>query len=112
MRRPAELVFTSGGTESNNLAIFGVVRNTTGARKHVITTTIEHPSVLECCRQLEREDVDVTYTGVDSGGWSNVDEIRRNMRPETVLVSVMHANNEVGTIQPIREIARNCARAP
>ncbi len=102
----AEFVFTSGGTESNNLAILGLVRNTVGVRKHVITTAIEHPSVLECCRQLERENVDVTYVGVDSGGLVNVDEISQNMRPETVLVSVMHANNEVGTIQPIGEIAQ------
>ncbi len=101
---PAELVFTSGGTESNNLAILGLVRNAAGARKHVITTTMEHPSVLECCRQLERENVDVTYVGVNSGGLVNVEEIRQNMRAETVLISVMHGSNEVGTIQPIREI--------
>lgn len=101
---PAEFVFTSGGTESNNLAILGLVRSAAGARRHVITTTIEHPSVLECCRQLERENVDVAYVGVDSGGLVNVEDIRRNMRPETVLVSVMHANNEVGTVQAIGDI--------
>ncbi len=102
---PAEFVFTSGGTESNNLAVLGLVRNLPGPSKHVITTTIEHPSVLECCRQLEREGVDVTYVGVDSSGIVDPQEIERNLRPNTVLVSVMHANNEVGTIQPIKEIA-------
>lgn len=103
---PNELVFTSGGTESNNLAIFGLARSMPGERKHVITTSIEHPSVLECCRQLEREGVAVTYVGVDSSGLISPDEVWRSLRPETVLVSVMHANNEVGTIQPIQQIAR------
>jgi cysteine desulfurase len=101
---PAEFVFTSGGTESNNLAIRGLLRSVGGARTHVITTTIEHPSVLECCRELEREGVEVSYVGVNSQGLVDVDEICRRVRPETVLISVMHANNEVGTIQPIREI--------
>lgn len=101
---PAEFVFTSGGTESNNLAVLGLVRNLPGPR-HVITTSIEHPGVLEACRQLEREGVDVTYLPVDGHGLTDVDEIRRALRPETVLVSVMHANNEVGTIQPLGEIA-------
>lgn len=101
----AEFVFTSGGTESNNLAVLGLVRNLPGEHKHVITTTIEHPAVLESCRQLEREGVDISYIGVNSSGMVNVDDIRLNTRHETVLISVMHANNEVGTIQPIRDIA-------
>lgn len=102
---PADFVFTSGGTESNNLAIFGLVRNLPGDRKHVITTTIEHPSVLEACRQLQREGVEVSYVNVNRRGIVNVDEIAGNFRQHTVLVSVMHANNEIGTIQPLREIS-------
>jgi cysteine desulfurase len=102
---PAEFVFTSGGTESNNLTLLGLVRSLPSDRKHVITTSIEHPAVLETCRQLEREGVAVTFIDVDSTGLVDVDRIRQNLRTHTVLISVMHANNEVGTIQPIQEIA-------
>ena len=102
---PQEVVFTSGGTESNNLALFGLVRAVPGERKHVVTTAIEHPSILECCRQLEREGVTVSYTGVTCGGVVDTEAIRREIRPETVLVSVMHANNETGVIQPVAELA-------
>jgi cysteine desulfurase len=94
----AEIVFTSGGTEANNLAILGMVRGLPGNRKHVLTTAIEHPSVLECIRQLGREGVEVSVVDVAAIGES--------LRDNTVLVSVMHANNETGTIQPLREIAR------
>jgi cysteine desulfurase len=100
-----EIIFTSGGTESNNLAIFGLVRNAPNDRKHVITTTIEHPSVLEPCRQLENEGVEVTYLPVDRNGRISLADIENAIRPETVLISVMHANNEVGTLQPMAEIA-------
>ncbi len=102
---PAEFVFTSGGTEANNLAVLGTARCVGNGRKHVITTTIEHPAVLESCRQLEREGVEVTYVRVGASGVVDADEIRRNIRPHTALISVMHANNEVGTIQPLEEIA-------
>jgi cysteine desulfurase len=102
---PTDFVFTSGGTESNNLAVLGLVRNLTTETKHVITSSIEHPAVLEACRQLEREGVEVTYLAVDATGLIDVDQIRQNLRSDTVLVSVMHANNEAGTIQQIREIA-------
>ncbi len=102
---PPELVFTSGGTEANNLAILGLVRNCPLPRRHAITTSIEHPSVLESCRHLESEGVEVTYVSVDGSGVVDVNAIRQKLRPETVLVSVMHANNELGTIQPIQEIA-------
>ncbi|MGC8793228.1 MAG: cysteine desulfurase family protein, partial [Bryobacteraceae bacterium] len=104
--QPSEIVFTSGGTESDNLAILGVVRNDARPRKHVITTAIEHPAVLETCVQLEREGVAVTRVPVDSRGVVDPDEVRRALRPETVLLSVMHVNNELGTIQPVAEIAR------
>lgn len=98
---PTELVFTSGGTESNNLAIAGLAHG----KKHVVTTTIEHPSVLETCRQLERDGVSVAYVAVDRYGTVDPEDIRKHITGETGLVSVMHANNEVGTIQPLEEIA-------
>jgi cysteine desulfurase len=100
-----EIVFTSGGTEADNLAILGTVRGRQESKKHVITTAIEHPAVLNPCRQLEREGVDVTYARVGSDGVVDPGEIRRALRPETVLISVMHANNELGTVQPLAEIA-------
>lgn len=103
---PKEVVFLSGGTEADNLAIFGVVRAHPGARKHVITSAIEHPAVLNSCRELERDGVEVTYVRVGSDGVVDPAEIRRALRPETVLISVMHANNELGAIQPIEEISR------
>jgi len=95
-----ELVFTSGGTESDNLAIFGLTQNIPLRGKHVIATSIEHPAVLETVRQLGRDGMDVTLAAPSVSG------IAQAIRPETVLVSVMHANNETGSIQPIREIAR------
>ena len=105
--RPNEIVFTSGGTESDNLAILGLVRQSPMQRKHVITTRIEHPAVLETCRQLERENVEVNYLcPVPGSGAIGAEDLRDHLRPETVLVSVMHANNETGAVQPIREIAQ------
>lgn len=103
---PHQVVFTSGGTEANNHAIKGVVfrRGTPGA--HIITTQIEHPAVLEPCRFLERLGATVTRLPVDSAGMVDPDDVRRALTPQTALVSVMHANNEVGTIEPISEIAR------
>jgi cysteine desulfurase len=101
---PAEIVFTAGGTESDNLAIQGVVRAAC-RRAHVITTAIEHPAVLATCDQIEREGVAVTRLKVSSSGIVNPEDVRRALRPETVLVSVMHVNNEIGTIQPIEEIS-------
>ncbi|SRR5579884_206093 len=103
--RPVEIVFTSGGTEANNLAILGAVRNSARPRRHVITTAIEHPCVLDACRQLEREGVEVTRVRVGSDGVVSPDDIRAALKPHTVLVSVMHANNEIGTVQPVPEIA-------
>ncbi len=103
--QPKELVFTSGGTEADNLAIFGSVLANTAPQKHVITTAIEHPAVLNPCRELERSGVSVTYIRPGPDGVVDPGDIRRALRPETVLVSVMHANNETGTLQPIAEIA-------
>jgi cysteine desulfurase len=102
---PREIVFVSGGTEADNLALFGTVRQAAGRARHVITTAIEHPAVLNACAQLEREGVAVTYVGAGADGVVDPDDIRRALRPETVLVSVMHANNELGTVQPVAEIA-------
>ena len=102
----AEIVFLSGGTEADNLALFGVVRNSPGPARHVITTAIEHPAVLGACAQLEREGAEVTRVRVGPEGVVDPADIRRALRPSTVLISVMHANNELGTVQPIAEIAR------
>ena len=101
---PREVVFLSGGTEADNLAILGTVRNHPAARRHVITSAIEHPAVLNSCRQLEREGVEVSYVRCGSDGVIDPDDVRRSLRPETILISSMHANNELGTIQPIGEM--------
>jgi cysteine desulfurase len=103
---PAELIFTSGGTEADNLAILGVGRAASGPNRHVITSAIEHPAVLAPCAQLEREGVTVTRLNPDSSGRVKADDVRRALRPDTILVSIMHANNETGAIQPVADIAR------
>ena len=97
---PDEVVFTSGGTESNNLAILGLVRSLPSTRRHVITTSIEHPAVLEPFRRLEQEGAEVSFCS------ANPDEVASMIRPETALVSVMHANNETGAVQSVAEIGR------
>jgi cysteine desulfurase len=102
--RPQEIVFTSGGTESDNHAIFGILRSTPGATKHIITTAIEHEAVLNTCGALEKEGASVTYLPVGSNGIVNTEELRDAIRPHTALISIMHANNELGTIQPLAEI--------
>ena len=109
--RPNEIVFTSGGTESDNHAIFGVAHAALAVRAgaHVITTSIEHEAVLNACQALEKLGVAVTYVPVTCNGVVDPDELRRAIRPETVLISVMHANNETGTIQPLEEIGRIAA---
>jgi cysteine desulfurase len=103
--RASEIVFTSGGTESNNQAIFGVVNAANAARKHVVTTTIEHSAVLNPCEELQRRGVEVTYVAASREGRVSPEAIRQAIRPETVLISVMMANNEIGTIEPVEEIA-------
>ncbi len=99
---PKEVVFTSGGTEADNLALFGVA-STPG--QHVITTNIEHPAVLAACAELEAAGIHVTYLPADSRGVISPDDLRQALRPETVLVSIMHANNEVGTVQDLEALA-------
>ena len=109
--KPSEIVFTSGGTESDNLALFGAVAASEKARKHIITTTIEHHAVLNVCRELEKQGVEFTFVPVGGQGVVAPDDIRRVLRPETILISVMHANNETGAIQPVEEIGRIAAEA-
>src|SRR5260370_2116654 len=115
--RPQEVVFTSGGTESDNNAIFGVVAQQILAvrsaeiSKHIITTAIEHEAVLNACQALEKEGVRVTYLPTDREGRIDLDELRRVIRPETILITIMHANNELGTVQPLEQIARVAAES-
>ncbi len=103
--RADEVFFTSGGTESNNHAIKGTARALKDKGRHIITTTVEHPAVLEVCRHLETEGFETTYVDVDDTGKVSPDAISAAIRPDTILISVMHANNEVGTIQPIPQIS-------
>ncbi len=103
---PAEIVFTSGGSEANNFALKGVFFHRQPPRPHLITTQIEHPAIVEPCRFLERQGVAVTWLPVDRAGRVDPADLRRAITPDTLLVSIMHANNEVGTIQPIAECAR------
>jgi len=102
---PEEIIFTSGGTESNNLAIFGVTEALKDQGRHIITSKIEHPAVIEPMVELIHRGFDVTFLPVDKNGLVDGGEIERLIRPDTILVSVMHANNETGVIQPIKEIA-------
>jgi cysteine desulfurase len=104
--RPQEMVFTSGGTESDNHAIFGIVEAAGGHDKHVVTSAIEHEAVLNACQALEKRGIRVTYLPVDNQGQIDLSELRRVLRPETVLITIMHANNELGTVQPLEEIGR------
>ena len=109
--RASEIVFTSGGTESDNLAIFGILGASPTQPKHVITTTIEHHAVLNTCQALEREGVEVTYVPVSGQGMVDPGNIRRTIRLDTLLITVMHANNELGTVQPVEEIGKIAAEA-
>src|SRR5258705_7735602 len=104
--RPQEIVFTSGGTESDNHAIFGIMAAAGDREKHVISSAIEHEAVLNACQALEKEGARVTYLPTDRDGLIDLDDLRRAIRPETVLITIMHANNELGTVQPLEEIGR------
>jgi cysteine desulfurase len=101
---PDEIVFTSGGTESNNLALFGSISDI--QKSHIIVSNIEHPSVLECAHELERRGAEISFLPVEENGIVSVQKIKKLLRENTVLVSVMYANNEIGSIQPISEIAK------
>lgn len=107
--KPSEVVFTSGGTESSNLAIFGTARLLREKGRHIITSSVEHHAVLHPCEYLrKKEGFDVTYLPVDAEGRVSVDAVRAALRADTVLVSVMSANNEIGTLQPVAEIGALC----
>jgi cysteine desulfurase len=100
-----EILFTSCATESNNTAIFGTIKANRD-RRHVITTAVEHPAVYEVCKQLERDGYEVDFLPVDTDGNLSIDEFIRTLRPDTLLVTIMHANNETGVIFPVAELAR------
>lgn len=100
------VLFTSGGTESNNFAIFGVAKANQHIGKHIITTEIEHASVLEAYKSLEKEGYEVDYLSVNKNGVISLDELREKLRKDTILVTMMHVNNEMGAIQPIEEAAK------
>ncbi|MHB0858094.1 MAG: cysteine desulfurase family protein [Anaerolineae bacterium] len=102
---PGEVVFTSGGTESNNMALKGVAEAHALRGRHIITTAVEHPAILEPCEALALGGYEITVLPVDAYGRLDPEEVERALRSDTILVSVMHANNEVGTIQPIAEVA-------
>lgn len=103
---PEEVIFTSSATESNNLAIKGAAIEYRSRGRHIVTTMIEHPSVYECCRQLEQLGYEITFIPVDERGKVSADRVLQAVRKDTVLVSVMQVNNETGSIQPIEEIGR------
>ncbi len=107
--KPQEIYFTSGGTESDNWALKGVVQASKNKKKHIITSVIEHPAILETCHELAMSGVEVTYVGVDSNGQVKVQDIIDAVTDNTVLVSIMMANNEMGAVQPIAEIGKFCA---
>jgi cysteine desulfurase len=107
--RAADIMFTSGGTESNNHAILGAVAAAPGNAKHVITSAIEHVAVLDACRALAKGGIDLTILPVDREGLVNPEDVRGAIRPETVLITLMLANNEIGTIEPIEEIGKIAA---
>lgn len=106
---PEEVIFTSGGTESDNLALKGIAYRNKEKGKHIITTAIEHPAVLEVCRKLEKEGFEVTYLPVTGDGFVDLASLEGAVRKDTILISVMHANNEIGTIQPLEEIGKIAA---
>lgn len=101
---PAELIFTSGGTESNNMAIFGIMNANKDGKKHIITTEIEHHAVLHPCERLESLGYEVTYLPVGPTGLIQIEDVEAAIRPDTALISIMYVNNEVGTILPIKQV--------
>jgi cysteine desulfurase len=103
-----EIVFTSGGTEANNMALKGIAFHLRDRGKHIITSAIEHSALLNPCKFLETQGFQVSYINVDTYGVIDTEHLKKNIRADTILVSVMHANNEVGTLEPIKEVARIC----
>ncbi len=101
-----EVYFTSCGSESDNTAIKGIARANKEKGNHIITSKIEHPAVIETCEQLKKEGFEITYIGVDEKGVVDLEEIKRAIKPTTILISIMFANNEIGTVEPIKEIGK------
>lgn len=101
-----ELIFTASGTESNNIAIRGIARAYERRGKHIITSSIEHPAVKNTCKDLEKLGYEVTFLPVDENGVVKLEELKAAIRKDTILISVMHANNEIGTVQPIAAIGK------
>jgi cysteine desulfurase len=110
--KQSEIVFTSGGTEGNNLAIKGIAMKHRNRGKHIITSQGEHPSVLEACKQLEHVGFDVTYLPLNEQGVIEIESLKEALREDTILVSFLHVNNEIGSIQPIREIGQLLKKYP
>ncbi len=103
--KPEEIYFTSCGSESDNMALKGIAYANKLKGKHIITSKIEHPAVLHSCQNLEKKGFSVTYIDVDGNGLINLDSLKKAIRDDTILISIMFANNEIGTIEPIEEIA-------
>ncbi|PKH52372.1 cysteine desulfurase NifS [Tenacibaculum sp. Bg11-29] len=101
---PEEIIFTSGGTESNNYAIIGSAMANKKKGNHIITSTVEHPAVIEVCKYLETQGFKISYIDVDNDGVVNIESLKKAISPNTILITIMHANNEVGSINPIKEI--------
>ena len=109
--RSNEIIFTSGATESINMAIKGIVSNSNKTKKHIITFQTEHKAVLDTCNYLENNDVDVEYLPVDQDGFINTNEIKEKIKKETILVAVLHGDNEIGTVQQVKKIGEICQNA-
>jgi cysteine desulfurase len=108
---PKEIIFTSGGTESDNYALKGIAYANIEKGKHIITSKIEHPAIIETCKYLAKNGWDITYLNVDKYGLIDVNELKKAIRKDTVLISIMYANNEIGTIEPVEEIGKIAAEA-
>lgn len=104
--KPEEIYFTSCGSESDNTAIKGIAYANKEKGKHIITSKIEHPAILNSCQNLEKNGFDITYLDVDKNGFINLETLKNSIRKDTILISIMSANNEIGTIEPIEEIAK------
>ena len=104
--KPEEIYFTSCGSESDNTALKGIAYANRDKGKHIITSKIEHPAILHSCQNLEKKGFDVTYLDVDKNGFVNLETLKNSIRKDTILISIMFANNEIGTIEPIEEIAK------